>query len=878
MSGLDRTDCIRQIKESGDFDEKWYLSRYPDVVLLGMDPVEHFLTIGADLLRNPSAGFDTAFYLGVHPDVARSNVNPLLHYIRHGREEGRRPMPSAPRNMATGQVSASGSGPGQLTLAPRPVLNDSVLLTCWLAEPDPIHTAIAALGRDLARRGMRLVTVGNSTPMRAMHDVSLLRTPFQLSHYKLGGKWHSGEAVPAWMLEVREVECKWLSRSDAAQLARREEVDAACDAAYRYWRSIFTSTAPGFVFVWGSTSPLSKLHLGLCRELGIPCIVLERGHFFGTVSLDLIGQFAHGSVGLKPHSLLQEKRELHAEGWQRIVEWERSSGSVPYARNNRDFDTLEYGARLRQLGSQVFLFIGANDLGSGCAYTPEESSECHSLLFHGSKEAAVATRQALRRVDPGAVMLIKPHPSDRADYSDLCDETTLLADNLNINELIALSDVCISMSTTAFAKCILEGKPVVSLALSDLSAKGIMYECGTPTDITVMLRAASERDGFESRLENGRKYLQYAFDEHLVGVIEGVPTRLCMADVAEYVYRHVVRFGRRHVPGEIALDKVLASHVRGSRGALAYTASTMAESRDSTSPPRKVAVVVPIYGDAAVTRDCIESVLAADVAVEFELILVNDRSPFEDIERLLAGYAGRRGIRVLQNKVNQGFPGAANRGMLAAGSADVIILNSDTTVPSGWIDRLQAHAYRDDRVATVTPFSNNASVFSFPAFPTGAGLEHGSDAGRVDSAMQAANPGASVTVPVGHGFCIYIKRNCIDKVGYFDEVAFGRGYSEEVDFCLRARELGFRHVCAADLFVAHVGGVSFSDAAEQARSRNREIIRSRFPDYFAEIRAFIEQDPLKPFRMRCIEVLSPEPSRDTLDALHDQRGLQIGDT
>lgn len=80
---------VEALRNSGEFDEKWYLEQYPDVRALGMDPVEHYLWLGARMGRNPSAAFDSGGYLAANPDIARASVNPFLHYILHGRNEGR---------------------------------------------------------------------------------------------------------------------------------------------------------------------------------------------------------------------------------------------------------------------------------------------------------------------------------------------------------------------------------------------------------------------------------------------------------------------------------------------------------------------------------------------------------------------------------------------------------------------------------------------------------------------------------------------------------------------------------------------------------------------------------------------------------------------
>ncbi|MGJ4803775.1 glycosyltransferase [Luteimonas sp. SDU82] len=83
-----------QIEQSGLLDPKWYLERYPDVRELGIAPVEHYLRIGARLLRDPGPGFSTGQYLAANPDVERAGVNPLWHYIAYGRKEGRKLAPS----------------------------------------------------------------------------------------------------------------------------------------------------------------------------------------------------------------------------------------------------------------------------------------------------------------------------------------------------------------------------------------------------------------------------------------------------------------------------------------------------------------------------------------------------------------------------------------------------------------------------------------------------------------------------------------------------------------------------------------------------------------------------------------------------------------
>ena len=80
---------VRRIEESEYFDSEWYCARYQDVTQLELSPAEHYIRIGARLLRDPGPDFSTAFYLITHRDVANAGVNPLWHYLAHGCDEGR---------------------------------------------------------------------------------------------------------------------------------------------------------------------------------------------------------------------------------------------------------------------------------------------------------------------------------------------------------------------------------------------------------------------------------------------------------------------------------------------------------------------------------------------------------------------------------------------------------------------------------------------------------------------------------------------------------------------------------------------------------------------------------------------------------------------
>ena len=69
------------IVQSGLFNREWYLRKYKDVAIIGMEPIEHYLKYGVILNRDPSPLFSTTKYIEENREIKASKMNPLLHYI-----------------------------------------------------------------------------------------------------------------------------------------------------------------------------------------------------------------------------------------------------------------------------------------------------------------------------------------------------------------------------------------------------------------------------------------------------------------------------------------------------------------------------------------------------------------------------------------------------------------------------------------------------------------------------------------------------------------------------------------------------------------------------------------------------------------------------
>ncbi len=260
----------------------------------------------------------------------------------------------------------------------------------------------------------------------------------------------------------------------------------------------------------------------------------------------------------------------------------------------------------------------------------------------------------------------------------------------------------------------------------------------------------------------------------------------------------------------------------------------------------EVDVVIPVYRGLAQTRRCVESVLADADRPPGRIVVVDDRSPEPELSRWLDRVNATGRITLIRNRRNLGFVASVNRGMQLSGGADVALLNSDTVVPPGWLRRLAGHAHAERRIASVSPFSNNATICSYPS-EQGGPMPPGLTVDEMDAACREANGGRSVKVPTTVGFCMYIRRDALRELGLFDAETFGRGYGEENDFCMRAAARGWRHKLACDIFVYHEGNVSFGAGSGDLRGK-AELLAARHPDFAEQVARHVRRDQVGPYR------------------------------
>jgi len=262
--------------------------------------------------------------------------------------------------------------------------------------------------------------------------------------------------------------------------------------------------------------------------------------------------------------------------------------------------------------------------------------------------------------------------------------------------------------------------------------------------------------------------------------------------------------GPAALPAEAALPVPAGP---GERGAAVSTADVVICVRDALEDVRR----------------CLAS-LARQTDERHRLILVDDGSG-EETRAALERFAGAHPrAALIRNERPVGYTRAANQGLRRATADLVVLLNSDTVVTPGWLDRLIECAESDQAIGIVGPLSNAASWQSVPDLYEGGDWAlnpppPGWGPNEVAAVVAAVSARAFPRVAFVNGFCFAVKRRVIEAIGLLDEEAFPEGYGEENDYCLRAAAAGFGLAIADHAYVYHAKSKSFS------HERRRELSR-----------------------------------------------------
>ena len=274
---------------------------------------------------------------------------------------------------------------------------------------------------------------------------------------------------------------------------------------------------------------------------------------------------------------------------------------------------------------------------------------------------------------------------------------------------------------------------------------------------------------------------------------------------------------------EVAKNQCLEVATRGTqwRAWMLTSPGQMEPARESIDDHGLTSIIIATYNQLACTQACLESIrMRTDEPYE---VIVVDNGSTDGTPAFLKQYPE---ITLIPNQANRGFPAAMNQGLRAARGRNLLLLNNDTVVTTGWLTRLLGALHSEPCIGVVGPVSNQVSG------PQQIPVTY-QNLSQLDSfAWQHGKRFSGLVEPSARlvGFCLLFRREVLERIGVLDE-RFGVGCFEDDDYCLRARQAGFETVIANDAFVHHSGSQTFRHSAvdlDRLMSRNRRKFEEKW--------------------------------------------------
>jgi len=288
------------------------------------------------------------------------------------------------------------------------------------------------------------------------------------------------------------------------------------------------------------------------------------------------------------------------------------------------------------------------------------------------------------------------------------------------------------------------------------------------------------------------------------------------------------------------------------------------------SDEEPTSIIILTHNELAYTRECLSSIrLRTDEP--YELIVVDNGSTDGTVEYLQT----QPDVRLICNLENRGFPAGVNQGLEIASGSNIVLLNNDCVVTTGWLRRLLDALRIDSRIGLVGPYSNRASGYqqvstnyddlsALDGFAWGWGKRH---AGRVRDVERLI------------GFCLLLRREVVERIGLLDE-RFGIGCYEDDDYCRRARDAGYRLVIAEAAFIHHYGSRTFQGSGANLAAilqENEQRYREKWNAATVTDRSIHEQCSAEVSQATMSDASSTSPESPMITGTQKRRSFQDWD-
>ena len=228
-----------------------------------------------------------------------------------------------------------------------------------------------------------------------------------------------------------------------------------------------------------------------------------------------------------------------------------------------------------------------------------------------------------------------------------------------------------------------------------------------------------------------------------------------------------------------------------------------------------ISVVIVNWNTREILRDCLKTIYEQTARVDFEVIVVDNASEDGSVEMVRSDFPQ---VVLVANEKNVGYGAANNQGMKIANGRYVLVLNSDTLILDGAIDKIVEFADAHPRAGVLGCRVRNPdgtlqpTCFMFPSafnsFLSALYLNKLFPRSRFfgREAMSWWDRNDAREVEVVTGCFMLVRKEALDEVGLMDERFFM--YAEETDWCCRFRKAGWQVLFTPTAEIVHLGGQS----------------------------------------------------------------------
>ena len=240
--------------------------------------------------------------------------------------------------------------------------------------------------------------------------------------------------------------------------------------------------------------------------------------------------------------------------------------------------------------------------------------------------------------------------------------------------------------------------------------------------------------------------------------------------------------------------------------------------------PESLAVGIPIRNQLPFVRQCLDS-LFAYTRPDVRILLVDDASGRECREYLEEVASCRPELTLIRNERSRGFPYCCNEMLYNSSEELVCFLNSDTIVSQQWDTHITDVMRSNASIGMAGPSTSfTHTEQSLPGLLEDRMRQDSAGVLRIAQRVYEFYRGQQQILDSLGGFCLFIRREVVRKIGYFDE-RFGIGAAEEDDFIARAKTVGFQPVWVKYAYVHHFGHCTMTQELQGASAelwrRNR---------------------------------------------------------